>query len=167
MLLGRLADPLLTKSAMHTEMCWQKMHESAITRHTETQTYSDCVSVIDSDLLWLSFSDWELLIVTYSDIDVRDLHWHTWLVEFLEMPSRQPPPTHIPLHHMHYAPPTTPPYIPVACLTQCPAPNTPTHVCVCQPGEECAHVVPLCHDGMLHPTWSQDFHSRFSIQIGG
>ena len=31
--------------------------------------------------------------------------------------------------------PTTPSYIPVSNLIQCPAPNTPTHLCVCRPGE--------------------------------
>ena len=54
---------------------------------------------------------------------------------------------------------------PCSMLNTMPCPDMPSHICVRQPGEESAYVAPLCHDGILHSTWSQDFHSGFSIRI--
>ena len=65
------------------------------------------------------------------------------------MPSCQPPSyPRSTLAHMRDAPPTTPSYIPLNAM---PAPDTPTHLCICQLGEEFAYVAPLFQHGMLHP----------------
>ena len=70
-------------------------------------------------------------------------------VEHLKMPSCQPPShSRSTLAHMRDAPPTIPSYIPLNAM---PASDTPTHLCICQPGEEFAYVAPLFHHGMLHP----------------
>ena len=89
-------------------------------------------------------------------------------LEHLEMPFCQTPshPRSTLVHMRRDALPTTVrpslihPCIPVSCLMQCPAPNTPTHLCVCQPSEQSTMTCFI-------QLWSQDFRSRFQFGSEG